>query len=154
MTDDIVRQLTGLQRDVDGLIKPEVSRWMNWTPTLTQGVAVTITVNYARYVIIGQTVVMMIRISCTSAGTAGNFISIGGQAAIIQPANASGVTVIGSGIINDDSAGTNYQGALIAFGATDWRFIINLATNYFGINPAVTLASPDAISFVASYERI
>lgn len=154
MTDDIVRQLTGLQRDVDGLIKPEVSRWQTWTPTVTQGVAVTVTVNYARYVVIGQTVVMMIRLSCTSAGTAGSVISIGGQGAIIQPTNTSGVTVIGSGIINDTSAGTNYQGAIIAFGATDWRFIINLSTAYLGSNPALTLASGDAISFVASYERI
>lgn len=149
---ELIKQITRLQRQVDGLIKPEVGRWVDWTPTVTQLGAVTATVIYARYELSGNTVNAQMRLDITSAGTIANAIIIGGVPAAISPANVGSINVIGNGIVHDIST-VVYEGSLVAVGASDWRFLVSGVNNYIGITPSFALASGDAISFQATYER-
>lgn len=127
-------------------------KWTSWTPTVTQSVGVTVTVSYAKYMIIGNVAIVLVRLTCTTAGTTNNNIVIGGQPAIIQPVDTGANAVIGSGMILDIGAG-HYQGSLIAVGATDFRFRRDDATNsYVGQSPNFALANTDQIGFQAAYE--
>jgi len=150
---ELTRRLNLLQRQVDGLIKPEVGRWMDWTPTVTQSVAVTVTVTYARYVVFGDSAIIIARLGVTSAGTGNNVISVAGLPTIAQIANPNTLGVIGTGLVTTGGGTTIYQGALIGFGANELRFFAHNATNYFGVVPNFALANGDVISFQAAYER-
>ncbi len=147
---DLIKQITKLQRQVDGLIKPEVGRWVDWTPTVTQGVAVTVTIGYAKYVVIDNAVFMRVALNITSAGTAGSVIQVGGVPTAVQPGFIG--SDIGEGRVFD--AGTaHYVGALVAVGASDFRIMAHAQGNYIGAAPSFALASGDAIYFTAFYER-
>lgn len=152
LENELVRQINSLQKQVDALVKPEVSRWMDWTPTITQGVAVTKTITYARYVAIGNTIVLQTRLAVTSAGTAGQAIIIGGIP--INIANSGDLTyVVGIGTILDVSVA--YYGGLsvAAESATTLSFTGYTVANRMGISPNFGLANGDVISFQATYER-
>lgn len=151
---ELVKQINSLQKQVDGLIKPEVGRWKDWIPTVTQLGAVAVTVIYARYIIVVDTVIIQALLAITAGGTIGNAIVIGGVPAVIAPANPTGAySIIGAGFMHDASPGVHYHGALMAAGASDFRIITNLSNSYLGIDPAVALANGDTLSFIASYER-
>ncbi len=149
---DLIKQITHLQRQVDGLIKPEVGRWVDWTPTVTQLGAVTVTVNWARYITIGDLAVVGIRLTVTGSGTAGNNIIIGGQPVAIQAANNANVATIGTGIVFDSGTAV-YHGALSAQSATDWRMFADGLNNAIGTTPSFGLVAGDVISLQAAYER-
>lgn len=150
---DLIRENNKLREIIENLVEPEVGRWVDWTPTVTQGVAVTLTVDYARYMLLDQSVVTVVNLDITSAGTNGSAIVIGGVPTIIQPAETGLVDVIGNGIINTVAPVVNHHGALISVGVSDWRFVADGSSNYVGFNPAFALANTDKISFQASYER-
>lgn len=149
---ELVRQINSLQKQVDGLIKPEVSRWMDWTPTITQGVAVAVNITYARYVIIGDTVHMEVLVTFTSAGTAGAVIQIGGIPTAIQSARTGLNAVIGTAIVTDAGV-ASYHAALVATAAASWKMLNHNSNNYVGANVAITLGNGDSISFQATYEQ-
>lgn len=151
---ELIKQISRLQRQVNGLVKPEVGRWADWTPTVTQGVAVTRTIEYARYYTSGPLVVLQAKLNVTSGGTSGSAIVIAGVPAAIAPINVSGtaISVIGTIDIQDTSV-AQYIGALVAFGANDLRGTAHLNTGYIGQNPTFALANTDVISFMAAYER-
>jgi len=146
--DELIQQVTRLQQQVDSLVKPEVGRWISWTPVVTQGVVVTKTINYAKYIVKDGIVVLSCDLSMTSAGTAGNAIIISGIP--IAPAH-TGNFAVGSG--NISVAGTNYVVGAWAAGANNFRFQGWTTTNYMGINPAITLANGSLLSFTATYEQ-
>ncbi len=150
---ELIREINRLREIVDNLVEPEVGRWVDWTPTVTQGVAVTLTVDYARYILLDQLVVTVVNLDITSAGTNGVAIIIGGVPTIIQPVNTGLVDVIGNGVVNTVVPIVNHDSALISVGVSDWRFVANNSSNYVGFNPAIALANTDKISFQASYER-
>lgn len=152
MIEDVIRRLTRLERFIDGLIKPETGRWVDWTPTLAQLGAVTVTVTVARYEAKGDTVTVEVRLDVTSAGTVGNPVVIGGVPSAIAPANVGNLNVIGNGMVYDTGT-MAYEGSLVAVGVSDWRFITNGVGNYVGITPNFALASGDVISFRATYKR-
>lgn len=124
--------------------------WTDWTPTITQSVSVTATVNFARYTIIGNTVITQARLAVTSAGTTNNAIIIGGMPTAMSQANIP--SEIGIIIINNAGTGF-YVGMLVVAAANDWRGRAHLETNYIGITPNFALASGDFIGFQAAYER-
>jgi len=146
---ELIKQINNLQRQVDGLIKPEVGRWITWTPTVTQGVAITIAITYARYIIKDQTVTMMAQIELQSAGTPGAAVVVAGIPSIAAPANLG---TIGTALVVDSGV-QNYHGLVWAQTINDFRIITNGGTGFFGVNPAYTIANGDRLEFVATYEQ-
>lgn len=151
MLEELVRQINSLQRKVDGLIKPEVGRWIDWTPTITQGVGVAITINYSRYIVDeANKVTVQARITATGTGTAGSIIQIGGIPAAVDSKQTGINAVIGTVIITD-SGGVSYHAALIATSSATWQMLVHNTLNYVGAN--VTITSGASISFHATYEK-
>lgn len=150
---DLYRQLEKLQRTVDNAIKPEVSGWADWTPTITQSVAVAATVQYARYTIINKTAITEARLLVTGAGVAGNNIEIGGQPTLIQHGNTNSNNSIIGAILVFDSGTAFYHGALVSSAATTWLGFAHNQTGAIGTTPSFALANGDRVTFVASYER-
>lgn len=151
--EELVKWITRLQRQVDGLIKPEVGRWVTWTPTVTQSSAITITINHAVYLIASDQVDMMLKVTCTSAGVAGNAVIIGNVPAAIGSLYTDDNAVIGTAYVLD--AGTTiYTGVLVPVSsAVLFGIRVQGGTNFLGVNPAYTIANTDEISFIASYRR-
>lgn len=152
MNPEFIKQLAELQKRVDGLIKPEISRWATWTPTVDQGGAVASTVVYARYELRGDTVILWARLTITAAGVAANAILINGLP--FAPDNTGTIDdVIGTGQLRDSSPLTFYGGNLVAAGADELRIVVSGSNSSLGLNPAVTLADGDRLSVHAVYER-
>lgn len=148
--EDLIRRLTRLERFIDGLIKPEVSRWIDWTPTVTQSGAVTVTVTFARYVVQGNTVQLRASLAVTGTGTIANPVVIGGLPTPLSPVNVAGVV----GEIRIFDSGTAfYVGSLEIFTATSFKGFAHLETDAIGVDPSFALANGDNISFQAAYER-
>jgi len=127
--------------------------WQDWTPTVTQDVAVTVTVIYARYIVISQGVIVQARLSVTGSGTAGNAVVIAGIPSPIAAKNPNTYTIIGGGFVVNTTASVHYHGALMANGANDWRIITDGSNGFLGVNPSFALASGHQISLQAAYER-
>lgn len=150
---DLLRRVAELERQVGDLVKPEVPRWVDWTPTVSQPGALTTTITYARYATFGKIAVVEAKIEVNSAGTAGAAIVVGGQPAAIQHgATNSPSSIIGSGFVVD-ATGSFYNAVVASVGATDWRFWGYTVTSYIGISPSFALANTDVIAFHAAYER-
>jgi len=119
---------------------------VDYTPTLTQGVAVTKTVLQARYFQFQKFVVGQMILNCTSAGTAGSVLSVG------LPISARAVnSMTAFGYIYD--ANTNVMYNVVGYAATGTTLNFFYQTgNAFGVSPAVTIANGDQISLNFSYE--
>lgn len=121
--------------------------WQDWTPTVTQGVAVTFNTTFARYVVLGDTVLFRARLAITSAGTIANAVIIGGLPLSI--ADASGIV----GTIRIIDTGTaNYVGALFVVSATTLEGVAHGLGLAMGVTPAFALANGDTIDLVGQYE--
>ena len=116
-----------------------------YTPTLTQSATITKTVNEARYIQNGRIVDVWVILSATSSGTAANALVLG------LPVAASGhlsTAAIGTGYVYDGSANLTYHGHWRLTTTTTANFTSHgsaPATGAFGVSPAVTIASGDAI---------
>ena len=122
----------------------------SWTPTVTQSVAVAVTVDFAFYTRIGQLAHVEFSLTVTGAGTGGNAIVIAGQPAAIQPINTTGIAPIGAFIILDNGT-AYYVGSVYAVGATNWQMFIHNSVNSVGAVPSFALAAGDIISLSANY---
>lgn len=133
-----------------GLIASEP--WSTWTPSITQGVAVTSTIATARYIKMGRVVHCYMRINVTSSGTSGQDVII----TLPVPGFAHGGSAIpvGSGWVYDSSTTTMYEGSWGILGSGLTVDMASDATggNAWGIVPAIGLASGDIISFGLTYE--
>jgi hypothetical protein len=128
--------------------------WVTYTPTITQSGAVTITVTYARYMVLANLIVGQGRVQITSAGTGNNPIVIGGIDAAIAPTNVGTAPtyVIGTAVISNTGT-AHYQGALYAQAAADWRVQAHNVASPVGVTPNFALASGDFIGWQFAYER-
>lgn len=154
--DELIQQVTRLQQRFDSLIKPETGRWMDWTPTITQVGALTLTINSARYKTNDNLVNIMAELTVASGtGTGGNAIVIGGIPTAIQPTGllGSSTSTIGTCFMFDTSAPAAYYGFLVVQSASDWRLRDSNTRGAMGVNPNVALAVGDQITFRGSYER-
>ena len=122
--------------------------WVDYTPTLTQGVAVTKTTSYARYCQIQTLIVVEIFLIATSAGTAANGVRVG------LPVTAKNTgQLFGSGLIYDASTNTMYNTLPYAFSSSIAAFYYQTGSE-FGVSPAVTLANTDQIRLKFTYEAL
>lgn len=129
--------------------------WVNWTPTLIQSAAITITVQFARYFKLGPVVIVEAQLDISSAGSAGNTLVLGAIPAAIAPATTgTHAYAMGEAIFFDASATTRYHLACNLTNSTQLLFYANASTSTFGSNPAVTAASGDALSLAAAWRVV
>jgi hypothetical protein len=130
--------------------------WTDFTPTLAQNGARTITVDHARYYILGKRAFLELKVTITNAGTAGNPIIIGAIPAAIAPTRfGTSANIIGVGVFNDISVNI-YGGLAIAITASTIQLLACDNTGigaYMGAQgPNVAVANGDVVSINCSYE--
>jgi len=128
--------------------------WTSYTPTITQGVTVTNTIQYAKYTIVNKIVFVSVALKCTSAGTAGSVINISLPVTAATGGGDFG-TPIGAGGFFDLSALAQYSGTVAQNGTTQmWMFadIGSGGGSLFGQFPGVTCANGDCVFFQAVYQ--
>lgn len=125
--------------------------WIDYTPTLIQSGAVTKTVDSARYMKIGRTVVFEVHVTCTGAGTGAVEVQIGLPLTAAYAANR----MCGAGFIFDSSASVTYKGLAILRTTTAVALLpTNTTTNgNLGADTfTAALASPDQLLVSGVYE--
>lgn len=124
--------------------------WTSYTPVLTQGGAVTKTVNNARYIQIGKVVTVAFALTVTGSGTAANTITVS------LPVPAANTTWAGgAGIAYSGSLGKNNEGTWFPLTTTTVQMLVpNQASPglYLGNQPAQTLQSGDVLYGTLTYE--
>lgn len=124
-----------------------VGAWTSYTPTLTQNATLTKTVNYAKYQRIGRTIFVQVKLSITSAGTAGNTIKVG------LPVTAADSDALIGSFTYLDSGTQFYAGSTTGTTTTAVELMVNGATaSSLGVTPAVTAASGDIVRLALTYE--
>lgn len=139
---ELVKQINNLQKQVDALVKPEVGRWMDWTPTITQNGAVAADVTLAKYIISDNVIDAQVVLSVTGAGTAGQIIHIAGIPSAIAPTAG---TILGTVLILDISLVLVYVGVVYANGVNDLIFYAHNSGAAMGTTPNFGLANGDVI---------
>jgi hypothetical protein len=123
--------------------------WIDYNPTITQGVNVTVNKQYARYTVVNKWVTVVARIAASSAGTANNIIRVS-----LPPGYnfASAFGVVGVGRILD--VGARYDAVHVeCFDADEICFFLSIesTTQNYGQNPNMALANTDEIWFTITY---
>lgn len=133
--------------DLAAIFPQNTDAWTAYTPTLTQGATITKTVNRAAYTKVGRTVTVSVFMTATSAGTAGQVLILG------LPVAPAADLQIGVCYITDTSVPTRYVCTVLTSGGA-LLVQANQAggSGHFGVNPAVTIASGDQITFAITYE--
>ena len=133
------------------LARPDES-WQTWTPAITQGVAVTSTIQEATYKISSSNeVTAVFKITATSAGTGGSVVSVNLP---INAAWSADYSSIGDAIIYDVSLTNGYTCSAVLRATTTISFASwngTNATNYFGAQPNLALANGDLIAATITY---
>lgn len=135
----------------DGIFPPSAGKWVDFTPTMTQSAALTISVTFARYCIIGKTVIVQMGLVIASAGTAGNNIKVASIPSVIAPKNFGNYVVAGGAVYLSAGVANYVLGAVFDTASTLW-FYANAATAQFGANPAVTAKNTDLMNVQLAYE--
>lgn len=126
--------------------------WESYTPTITQGVALTKTIGYAKYTRINKLVICHVMLTITSAGTA---LSVFTSSLPITAANADApyFGCNGSATFYDASTAQPYVWGVHMGASSIINFVgITPGGNYAGNVPTVTAANGDTLSFIISYE--
>lgn len=121
--------------------------WTDWTPTVTQSGAVTVTVNEAKYAVIGKVLHLYAKLTVTGPGTGANAIVIGGLPIALAYGGVD--TAIGTGVVVDTGT-ANYTGALVAASVTTLK-IVSHSNGYIGVYPDFALAATDVITLSGTY---
>ena len=128
--------------------------WTTYAPTLTQGVALTNTVQYAKYTQVNKLVFVAVSLQITSAGTAGNVIKLGLPITAATGGGTFGTPLVAGGFY-DSSATAQYAGTVTQLSTTEAGLLTSLATgggSLFGQLPGVTAANTDFIFFQFVYQ--
>jgi hypothetical protein len=131
--------------NIDGLT------WQDWTPVVDQGGAVAITVNEAKYCLIGKVCHLYAHLIVTGSGTAGNAIAITG--APFAPVLGTPWLAVGSGVVADISHGVR-AGSLTWDMSAFYLYQDLSGGGAMGYAPDFALAAPDVISFTATYRVV
>ena len=122
--------------------------WVDYTPTLTQGVTISKTVVQARYCQFQKTIIGQFVLNTSSAGTAGVAVSIG-LPFVVRTAQP----MVGFGYIYDASTNLQYNCTFLPTtggGQTISGFY--QTGNFWGISPNLAIAASDQIAVQFSYE--
>ena len=128
-------------------LAPFFAAWTSYTPTLTQSVAVTKTVTYAKYVQIGNFVWVQVSLTATGAGTGNNAITV------TLPSTASSAAGVSGAAFVLDANVNSYVGTARGLTTTTVAFFQGLGGGTaIGQSPNFALASTDIVQFLAFYE--
>lgn len=145
-----------LVEDITGAIWPDSSpvtvglfaseQWIDFVPTITQGVALTKTITYARYQKLGRIVHAQVMVTITSAGTVSNpvFISLP-----VPPANTHNGPC-GSGLYQD--TGTTIYSGTSVITSTGVALQSTAQVAYVGQAPSFAAANTDLVGYNITYE--
>lgn len=125
----------------------------SFTPTITQGVGVTFTINTSTYQRIGRMVLFQGLYAITSAGTPANAVVI----TLPVTGLAAGNMWTGTGLIQDVSASTQFPGSLVNASTTTYNIGSNstggaINAVYGSTGFVAGLASGDVIKVSGFYE--
>jgi hypothetical protein len=121
--------------------------WQSWTPTISQVATASLTVNYAKYTVIGKSVSAKCRVTVASGtGTVGTAITMGGL-----PVAAVASESIGGTFRMFDSGVTNVVGAAIGASTTSANFYRNADGNAVGLG-STTFSAGDIFDVHVTYE--
>lgn len=142
------------ESDINTYLMGEGGAWTSWTPTITQGVAVTATVSSARFARYGRTIVFRAHLAVTGAGTSTTDIVLS-----LPVAAASGIVFnmpIGLGQVIDSSASQTHWGMLVhGTDASTVRIKSSSTTSNTYLGGSVltaALASGDSVWYEGKYE--
>lgn len=122
-----------------------IGTWTTFTPIVQQSSTVTTTVNYAKYCLINKLCFVNADIGLTSAGTAGQIITV-----TIPLAGATVARIYGSGFFYDASATSTIL--LTSTRLLDGYVSFFSSSGTLGSTHAITIANGDNISFSVMYE--
>ena len=135
------------EADINLYLMGEGGAWQSWTPTVTQGVNVTVTNTRSRFARYGRTIHVTCDLAVTGTGTTATAIIVS------LPTNAAASTpAVGSGLVFDTSASVNYSGFSLLASTTTVGFLPDGVIDYIGATPSFALASGDSIRFGITYE--
>lgn len=130
------------------LYQPMLPGYVDWTPTVTQGGAVSVTVTEAKYAVIGKVCHLYARVVTTATGTAGNAILIGGLPAGATPAIPDGSDA-GGGFLNRGA--TYHAGRLYYATGSGFYIMAEGQSGGLGASPSFGLGIGDVIRLNATY---
>ena len=138
-------------RDNSLELAPFFSAWTDFSPTFSQGATITYTKRRTRYLQIGKLVIAQVSVDFTSAGTAGNVLSMTLPVTVVSVSNWN---LVGSFLFYDLSVPSRYTGNLLLFDSSS-AFLQHGGTTTngaLGTNPVVTVANGDQFSCSLMYE--
>ena len=123
--------------------------WVDWIPELRQGVAITATIEHAKYLVVGPVTFVKVSLSITSGGTASNDIEI---VNLPVPLQSLGIDIAGAviedpvlGVGHYHDSGTGAKSIIVVASATDvWKFA---DADDFAYMQSPTVASGDDLHF-------
>ena len=124
------------------------SGWVDWTPTVTQGVGVAVTVTEAKYCVVGKVCHLYAKLVLASAGTGGQRVVIGGVPVAAQTAYTN--SIVGQAHVRDAGT-TRYAGQLYALTASTFCIFVDGNADQLGATPAYTIANTDELWITATY---
>jgi hypothetical protein len=124
------------------------AEWVDYTPTLTQGVTVSKTTVVARYCQIQKTIIAQIVLGITSSGTSGSQVRVG------LPIAGTSDRPVGSFLF---VGGASHYGNKVGMAITNTTttaggFVQDGTSNWFGVNPAFQLLNGDGLNLIITYE--
>ncbi len=124
--------------------------WTSYTPVLTQGgvTNITKTVGYAKYVVLGNTVIGTVYLRPTALGDDGLPISVSLPVTAVMPIN----TVIGNGLVYSTYLTAAYPCAVVVASSTTASFWAT-GTGRMGSNPAFPVYPGDWVMASFQYEK-
>ena len=124
--------------------------WTSYTPTFTQGGALTTSALTAKYIQVGKIVFGYILATLSSTGSAGSAITATlPLAALVSTINAP----VGAGGIYDDSVTAWYTGGAQMTGASTTQVaVLTHAAGFIGSNPNFAAGNLDKVSIQFMYE--
>lgn len=144
--------LTLAQSQVTGLVAAlaAIGAMASWSPTLTQGSAVSRTVQYGQYAVVGGLVVCMAQLLVSGSGTAGQGILLPMP---VAPTSAISGMEVALGVGTHSSSTFRLGLTAVSVGSSIGFTSVNAATGHHGAVDGFTLASGDVLTVMAAYQR-
>jgi hypothetical protein len=125
---------------------------VSYTPTLTQGVTVSKTIQVARYWQFNKMIVGQVALGITSSGTAGQPVQIG------LPLSGNAYVNVITGTFMFTGGPSHYGnkvGSSVMYGLTTiGGFVQDGISNWFGVNPAFQVLNGDGVYATFMYEVV